>query len=79
MCDKQLTLKINFVPLLENECFLVPNNAGPSHMDDFFLELKEKVQSCNTTTEKKYFVEVYLVLHNLIKGNMQLFLIGNFK
>ena len=41
MFDKPLTLKINFVPLLENECFYAPNNASFSHMGDFSQDQKK--------------------------------------
>ena len=36
MFDEPLAPKINFVPLLENEGFKAPNNAGPSHMGDIY-------------------------------------------
>ena len=35
MFIKPPRLNINFVPLSENECFLVQNNASPTHKGDF--------------------------------------------
>ena len=62
-----LSLKINFVPLLENECFQSAKQCKSFIHRWFLLWLKEKAHSCNTITWNN--CKIYLVLYNLVIGN----------